>query len=272
MQSVCECLSAAHLRSVLLSITERLLNNLGLTVFRLLRVKVVKDLSLLCGISEGDFSKVIARAFRLNGAPDLLSFLPSEAGLGFILRDRGGAAEEDLGIIRFQCITNNREPDTLIKLLTLKSIFSRQLPKMPREYITRLTLDRHHYSFCLLKKERVIGGVCFRPFSQNKFAEIVFLAVTSTEQVKGYGTRLMNHLKEFVKKRGIEYFLTYADNYAVGYFKKQVSSGVTSVIMHSFIRDFLLVSLCLARDGLVSSKSMMEPHSWSVIYPLASIT
>jgi len=31
----------------------------------------------------------------------------------------------------------------------------------------------------------------------------------------------MNHLKEHVKKAGIEYFLTYADNYAVGYFRKQ---------------------------------------------------
>lgn len=39
---------------------------------------------------------------------------------------------------------------------------------------------------------------------------MAFLAVTSSEQVKGYGTRLMNHLKEHVKKSGIEYFLTYA--------------------------------------------------------------
>lgn len=44
----------------------------------------------------------------------------------------------------------------------------------------------------------------------QKFAEVAFLAVTSAEQVKGYGTRLMNHLKEHVKKSGIEYFLTYA--------------------------------------------------------------
>lgn len=72
------------------------------------------------------------------------------------------------------------------------------------------------------RQGRVIGGCCFRPFFANKFAEIVFLAVTSSEQVKGYGTRLMNHLKEFVRHRGIEYFLTYADNFALGYFRKQV--------------------------------------------------
>ena len=41
-------------------------------------------------------------------------------------------------------------------------------------------------------------------------------------QVKGYGTRLMNHLKEQAKVEGILYFLTYADNYAIGYFRKQV--------------------------------------------------
>lgn len=31
----------------------------------------------------------------------------------------------------------------------------------------------------------------------------------------------MNHLKEYAKTLGIEYFLTFADNYATGYFKKQ---------------------------------------------------
>lgn len=31
----------------------------------------------------------------------------------------------------------------------------------------------------------------------------------------------MNHLKEHVKTEKIEYFLTYADNYATGYFRKQ---------------------------------------------------
>jgi histone acetyltransferase len=35
----------------------------------------------------------------------------------------------------------------------------------------------------------------FRPFKSQKFAEIVFLAITTSEQVKGYGTRLMNKLK-----------------------------------------------------------------------------
>ncbi len=41
------------------------------------------------------------------------------------------------------------------------------------------------------------------------------------EQVKGFGTRLMNKLKDHCKEKKIEYFLTYADNNAIGYFKKQ---------------------------------------------------
>lgn len=38
----------------------------------------------------------------------------------------------------------------------------------------------------------------------------------------------MNHLKEYHIKHSILYFLTYADEYAIGYFKKQVSLGITA--------------------------------------------
>jgi histone acetyltransferase len=41
------------------------------------------------------------------------------------------------------------------------------------------------------------------------------------EQVKGYGTRLMNKLKDHCRTKNWNYFLTYADNNAIGYFKKQ---------------------------------------------------
>jgi histone acetyltransferase len=42
---------------------------------------------------------------------------------------------------------------------------------------------------------KVIGGICFRMFPEKKFTEVVFLAITANEQVKGYGTRLMNKFK-----------------------------------------------------------------------------
>ncbi|KAJ3076707.1 histone acetyltransferase [Podochytrium sp. JEL0797] len=69
---------------------------------------------------------------------------------------------------------------------------------------------------------KVIGGITFRAFRAQKFAEIVFCAVDGNEQVRGYGALLMNHLKDYViADLGVDYFLTYADNFAIGYFKKQ---------------------------------------------------
>ena len=54
------------------------------------------------------------------------------------------------------------------------------------------------------------------------FAEIAFCAVTAQEQVKGYGSRLMNYVKEYSRDaHKTTHFLTYADNNAVGYFVKQ---------------------------------------------------
>jgi histone acetyltransferase len=165
------------------------------------------------------------------------------------IRDGFAAGEEQRGVLSFPVIWNDGTPENMVRLIHLKNIFSAQLPKMPREYIVRLVLDRNHRSMCITKTvessngthEKVIGGICFRPFNSQAFAEIVFCAITATEQVRGYGTRLMNQLKEHVKTCGIQYFLTYADNYAIGYFKKQ---GFTKQISMpkdrwlGFIKDY----------------------------------
>jgi histone acetyltransferase len=66
-----------------------------------------------------------------------------------------------------------------------------------------------------------LGGCVFRPFRTQRFAEVVFLAITTSEQVSGLGTRLMNKLKDHAQKEGLQYFLTYADNNATGFFRKQ---------------------------------------------------
>lgn len=56
---------------------------------------------------------------------------------------------------------------------------------MPREYITRLVLDQKHYSMAIVKRGfLVVGGICYRPFESRGFAEIVFCAVESSEQIK----------------------------------------------------------------------------------------
>ena len=41
-----------------------------------------------------------------------------------------------------------------------------------------------HRCLLSLKDGKVVGGICFRPFYSQRFAEIVFLAITSSEQVK----------------------------------------------------------------------------------------
>jgi histone acetyltransferase len=87
-------------------------------------------------------------------------------------------------------------------------------------------MDRVHEAMIIIKKQKdqrpvILGGCVFRPFYAQKFAEIVFLAITTSEQVKGYGTRLMNRLKDHAQKVDLNYFLTYADNNAIEYFRKQ---------------------------------------------------
>ncbi|XP_069874778.1 histone acetyltransferase KAT2B isoform X1 [Dipodomys merriami] len=140
-------------------------------------------------------------------------------------RDEAARLEERRGVIEFHVVGNslNQKPNKkiLMWLVGLQNVFSHQLPRMPKEYITRLVFDPKHKTLALIKDGRVIGGICFRMFPSQGFTEIVFCAVTSNEQVKGYGTHLMNHLKEYHIKHDILNFLTYADEYAIGYFKKQ---------------------------------------------------
>jgi len=120
---------------------------------------------------------------------------------------------------------------------------------MPKDYIVRLVFDRRHKSLAVLSDDalhrggddEIIGGICYRPYAEMRFAEIAFCAVNGSHQVKGYGTKLMNLLKRHAVTEGIDYFITYADNYAIGYFKKQ---GFTKVITmpksryHGLIKDY----------------------------------
>ena len=131
--------------------------------------------------------------------------------------------EERNGEIEFRVVNNDNERESLIILTGLKCIFQKQLPKMPKDYIARLVYDRTHLSIAIVKKPlEVVGGITYRPFKGRHFAEIVFCAISSDQQVKGYGAHLMSHLKDYVKATSdVMHFLTYADNYAIGYFKKQ---------------------------------------------------
>lgn len=114
---------------------------------------------------------------------------------------------------------------------------------MPKDYIARLVYDRTHLSLAIIKKPlQVIGGITYREFRSRAFAEIVFCAVSSDEQVNGYGSHLMAHLKDYIKATSpIMHLLTYADNYATGYFQKQGFSKEITLpkpIWMGYIKDY----------------------------------
>ncbi|KAL6210624.1 hypothetical protein ACLB2K_015856 [Fragaria x ananassa] len=150
--------------------------------------------------------------------------------------------EEEAGRLKFATLSNDGVDEHMIWLVGLKNIFARQLPNMPKEYIVRLVMDRSHKSVMVIRRNHVVGGITYRPYVSQRFGEIAFCAITADEQVKGYGTRLMNHLKQHARDvDGLTHFLTYADNNAVGYFIKQ---GFTKEIYlekdrwHGYIKDY----------------------------------
>lgn len=156
--------------------------------------------------------------------PDVIvKTLPKSGAKPIPFPEKPAVIEERNGEIEFRVVNNDNERESLIILTGLKCIFQKQLPKMPKDYIARLVYDRTHLSIAIVKKPlEVVGGITYRPFKGRKFAEIVFCAISSDQQVKGYGAHLMSHLKDYVKATSdVMHFLTYADNYAIGYFKKQ---------------------------------------------------
>jgi len=93
-------------------------------------------------------------------------------------------------------VNNDGSKGSSIVLTGLKGIFQKQLPKMPKDYIARLVYDRTHLSIAIVKRPlEVVGGITYKPFKGRTFAEIVFCAISSEHQVKGYGAHMMAHLK-----------------------------------------------------------------------------
>ncbi|KAK4199404.1 putative histone acetyltransferase GCN5 [Triangularia verruculosa] len=168
---------------------------------------------------------------------------PSAASVKVPFPEKPAVIEERNGEIEFRVVNNDGSREHMIILTGLKCLFQKQLPKMPKDYIARLVYDRAHLSLAIIKRPlEVIGGITFREFRQRQFAEIVFCAVSSDQQVKGYGAHLMAHLKDYVKATSpVMHFLTYADNYATGYFQKQGFSKEISLdknVWMGYIKDY----------------------------------
>ncbi|RYR01071.1 hypothetical protein Ahy_B06g079926 isoform B [Arachis hypogaea] len=152
-------------------------------------------------VVKEDVSKIFTDNLQTSGA--------------YSAREESLKKEEEAGRLKFVCYSNDGVDEHM-------NIFARQLPNMPKEYIVRLVMDRSHKSVMVIRRNHVVGGITYRPYVSQKFGEIAFCAITADEQVKGYGTRLMNHLKQHARDvDGLTHFLTYADNNAVGYFIKQ---------------------------------------------------
>lgn len=89
------------------------------------------------------------------------------------------------GIIQVAAVENDKTPRSYFILTGLKTLFQKQLPKMPREYIARLVYDSNSKSLAIIKHGyKVVGGICYRPFPLRGFAEIVFFSTASVDQVK----------------------------------------------------------------------------------------
>ena len=138
-------------------------------------------------------------------------------------------------------------------LIDLKNKIAKQLPRMPRNYIVRLTMDIQHEAMIIRKKysngdsksvTSILGDCNFRPFRTQHFAEIVFLAISTSEQVKGYGTRLMNRLKDHAQTVGIRYFVIMQITMQSSISASKVSQSIYK---------------CLRQDGKASLKTIVAP-------------
>lgn len=201
-------------------------------------------------------------------------------GYTYTYKDRPSVVEEREGKIEFRVVNNDDTRDSMIILTGLKNIFQKQLPEMPKAYIARLVYDRSHVSIAVVRnKLTVVGGITIRPFETHEFAEIVFCAISSTEQVRGYGAHLMNHLKDYVRNTTkIKYFLTYADNYAIGYFKKQgFTKDITlpKKVWMGYIKDYeggtLMQCTMLPKIRYLDSNKILSIQKAAILRKIRSI-
>ena len=108
---------------------------------------------------------------------------------------------DDDSQIEFIVVKNDKSLSSMRNLIDLKNIIAKQLPRMPRNYIVRLTMDRQHEAILIRKrwpkhrenlplsvsddkrnkdgKIEIIGGCVFRPFPSQRFIEVVFLAIAT---------------------------------------------------------------------------------------------
>jgi N-acetylglutamate synthase-like GNAT family acetyltransferase len=214
------------------------------------------------------FQNILAKAQAIRRIPqypellnreDVRKLYDNEACTGEARSDELGCQLEDSGRLTFELVRNDSSPRFLFMLCALKNVFRRQLPNMPATYISLLVFDPRHMSLCAKWDGSVVGGITFRPFytPQANFAEIAFCAVYNhyDPDQRGVGARLMQRLKIECLRMKIHHFLTYADDTAIGFFKKM---GFTKRIYleHDYwkgcVKDYERATLmhCMFREGI----------------------
>ena len=149
---------------------------------------------------------------RMDATDFNVSLKPSLKSISFKEYD------EDL---QYRLITNDGTDQNLIWLTMARNVFHQELSQMPEPYISRLVFNKNHFTCVFLLDGIVFGGICFRPFPERDFAEIAFCAVSSRGQIRGFGSHIMSRVKHYLQVINIHNILTYADNSATGYFRRQ---------------------------------------------------
>ncbi|KAL0265553.1 UNVERIFIED_CONTAM: hypothetical protein PYX00_011265 [Menopon gallinae] len=198
---------------------------------------------------SADLRKARDRQFLANG---MKSFPSGHTAVAFSSATFTSLQKFISGTIHFKvlCPAQSYGRETLLLLVRAKELFQTQLPKMPREYILKQIFDAKHRTMCMFCGEEMVGAICFRMFFEQRFCEVVFLAVDFRSQIRGNGGFMVSLFKEYFKaevarhggglqggERSVEtvassmicyealsfpvYLMTYADNSAIGFFKKQ---------------------------------------------------
>ncbi|KAJ5615734.1 hypothetical protein N7537_000848, partial [Penicillium hordei] len=122
--------------------------------------------------------------------------------------------EERNGEIEFRVVNNDGSRESTIILTGLNAYFKGNFRK-------RLRITSHVSSTTVLIY-RSLSSKCLWRSLAAYHSENFETAISSDQQVKGYGAHLMGHLKDYIRATSpVMHFLTYADNHATGYFQKQ---------------------------------------------------